>query len=228
VASVDDARVAVAAGADRVELNLALELGGLTPSIGLMRAVRAAVEVPVLAMVRPRSAGFVYGQTDRQVMLQDAKSLLASGADGIVCGCLDEQHAVHTGFWTQLADLVGDSELVFHRAFDIVAEPLPAIDELARLGTRRILTSGRCATALQGAGNLAEWVRYSGSRLELLPASGITADNMALLLEATGCDQVHGSFSRPRSDDAGAVAEDVYRVTCPEKVAAARQVLDRK
>ena len=40
VASVDDALTAVEGGADRLELNTALALGGLTPSAGLMVEVR--------------------------------------------------------------------------------------------------------------------------------------------------------------------------------------------
>ena len=69
VASVCDARAAEDGGADRLELNAALELGGLTPSAGLLQEVKQAVEIPVIAMVRPRAAGFCYSQTESLLMM---------------------------------------------------------------------------------------------------------------------------------------------------------------
>jgi len=54
VASVEDAQTAAAGGADRIELNAALELAGLTPSAGVLREVRRAVSLPIVVMVRPR------------------------------------------------------------------------------------------------------------------------------------------------------------------------------
>ena len=49
-------------GADRIELNSALHLGGLTPSTGTLKLTKAAVSIPVIAMVRPRGAGFCYSE----------------------------------------------------------------------------------------------------------------------------------------------------------------------
>jgi copper homeostasis protein len=48
VASLEDALAAEAGGADRLELNAALALGGLTPSLGMVREVKDAVRLPVL------------------------------------------------------------------------------------------------------------------------------------------------------------------------------------
>ena len=54
IASLADARSAEQCGADRLELNVVLELGGLTPTAGLLQQVKQAVAVPVIAMIRPR------------------------------------------------------------------------------------------------------------------------------------------------------------------------------
>src|SRR6516165_5711415 len=88
VASVEDALAAQAGGADRLELNAALALGGLTPSLGTLIEVKAAVALPVLVMVRPRPGGFAYGGADFRVMQRDAGLALRHGADGIVLGIL--------------------------------------------------------------------------------------------------------------------------------------------
>ena len=86
--SADDALEASRGGADRVELNAALYLGGLTPSIGSLRVLREASAVPVMAMLRPREGGFRYTDTAFASMLADGEQLLAAGADGLVFGCL--------------------------------------------------------------------------------------------------------------------------------------------
>ena len=58
VGSVADGKAAIAAGADRLELCAGLEIGGLTPSMGLVETVVAMSTVPVIAMLRPRAGGF--------------------------------------------------------------------------------------------------------------------------------------------------------------------------
>jgi copper homeostasis protein len=87
-ASVEDALAAQEGGADRLELNAALALGGLTPSLGTLIEVKSAVSLPVLVMVRPRPGGFAYSEADLQVMRRDVDLALEHGADGIVFGVL--------------------------------------------------------------------------------------------------------------------------------------------
>src|SRR4051812_22644923 len=88
VASVEDALAAQAGGADRLELNGALALGGLTPSLGTLLEVKAAGGLPVLVMIRPRPGGFAYSEADFRVMQRDADLALRHGADGVVFGVL--------------------------------------------------------------------------------------------------------------------------------------------
>ena len=86
--SADDALEAARGGADRVELNAALFLGGLTPSAGSLRVLRRASGIPVMAMLRPREGGFCYTDAEFATMLADGELLLSCGADGLVFGCL--------------------------------------------------------------------------------------------------------------------------------------------
>src|SRR5436309_441660 len=81
VVSADDARAAAAGGADRFEVCSALALGGLTPSIGAIRAIRASTDVPIMAMVRPREGGMAYTEGEFSAMLADAEALLEAGAN---------------------------------------------------------------------------------------------------------------------------------------------------
>src|SRR4051812_36189372 len=87
---VDDSAgvdAAVAGGADRIELCSALELGGLTPSAALLdHALRA--NCPIHMMIRPRAGGFVYGEDDVTLMVEEIGEALARGAAGVVVGAM--------------------------------------------------------------------------------------------------------------------------------------------
>lgn len=73
------AAVAIAAGADRVELCQALSSGGLTPSVGTIDAVLTAAGSGerVAVLVRPRPGGFVYD--DAEIGLVAVHRVLTSG-----------------------------------------------------------------------------------------------------------------------------------------------------
>ena len=86
--SVDDCLLAQKLGADRIELNHALELGGMTPSMGTFLEVKRQVSLPICVMIRPRGAGFDYTEAQFQVMLKDAELFIEHGADGLVFGFL--------------------------------------------------------------------------------------------------------------------------------------------
>ena len=79
--SFEDVKTAYENGADRVELNSALYLGGLTPSLANLICAKEQCEIPVVAMVRPRGGGFCYSLEEYQTMILDTKLLLEHGAD---------------------------------------------------------------------------------------------------------------------------------------------------
>ena len=198
-ASADDAVRAQAAGADRIELNSALFAGGLTPTVGMMRAVRERVDIPVICMLRPRPGGFAYSDLEFETMKADLQALQAAGADGFAAGCLTQAGLLDRERLSRLAALAGERVLVFHRAFDVMpTDPLETLAELKELGFRRVLTSGREKTALAGAGLIRKLVQ--ANLLEVLPGGGIRPDNIAALLEKTGCSQAHFSFHATETD----------------------------
>ena len=55
--SYEDCINAALGGADRVELNAALSVGGLTPGIATLRKVKRDTDIKVICMVRPREIG---------------------------------------------------------------------------------------------------------------------------------------------------------------------------
>jgi copper homeostasis protein len=189
--TVDDCVAAESGGADRVELCAAIATGGLTPSLGTLIEAKKRVRIPLMAMVRPRAGGFCYSDADFAVMMRDAALLLEHGADGIVFGNLHSDGRVDNKRCGKMLELAGGRQTVFHRAFDVVPDPLGALDELIDLGFTRMLTSGQQKTALEGSELIRRLVDRADGRIEVLPGSGIRAHNVERLIHATGCRQVH-------------------------------------
>ncbi len=231
VASVDDALAAQAGGANRLELNSALDLGGLTPSLGTLIEIKNAVALPVMVMIRPRPAGFCYSDHEFTTMLRDLDLVLRHGADGLVFGVLTADGRVDLERNQQLIRQCGTKEIVFHRAFDVTPDPFEALLQLIDLGFTRILTSGQEETALHGAALIGELITRAAGRIEILAGGGVNGDTVLDLIHRTGCSQVHGSFRRSQSDSStkgrpqvsfGATSngrEDCYRVTDADAVA---------
>ena len=67
------ARAAIAGGADRLELCCSLETGGLTPSMGLLHAVRRLTALPLHVLIRERNGDFLYDDAEKAVMLDDIR-----------------------------------------------------------------------------------------------------------------------------------------------------------
>ncbi len=198
--SPEDCVVAETAGAHRVELNSALLLGGLTPSLGCLQEARAAVRLPIIAMLRPRAGGFAYSAAEFRVLLRDLELCLAAGADGIAFGILLSDGRVDAERCRAVVRLAAGKTTVFHRAFDVTPEPLVALEQLIDLGVTRVMTSGQEASAYNGAANIATYVQQVAGRLEILPAGGINRFTVADVVARTGCRQVHASLGTTRPD----------------------------
>jgi copper homeostasis protein len=209
VCSVEDAVAAEQGGAGRLELCVALEVGGLTPSLGLLEAVKARVQIPVMAMVRPRPGGFHYSPDEIAVMERDANVLVQQGADGIVFGALRADGTVNTEAFARLIAAGQGAETVCHRAFDGTPNPFAALDAIAALGLTRILTSGGAKNALDGAETLVRLVSHAAERLEIMPGGGIRAHNAAEIVHRTRCRSLHLAPMTPRTDASSLLRPDL-------------------
>jgi len=197
--SAADVFEAARAGADRVELNCALFLGGLTPSIGQMIAARDA-EIGIFTMIRPREGGFCYSETEFTTMTHDVSRMLEAGADGIVFGILNADGSVDEERCARLLEAAAGAPAVFHRAFDVTPDWRQALDALCRLGFVRVLTSGQAPSADMGAARIREMVDYANGRIEILPGAGIRTYNALDILNRTNCNQVHVSLRAVQAD----------------------------
>ncbi|MFK7766178.1 MAG: copper homeostasis protein CutC [Mariniblastus sp.] len=207
-ASLESAITAETSGADRIELNSALELDGLTPPAGLWALVTDAIRIPIIAMARPRGGNFVYTESEWRTLIADARWLLQHGAAGIAFGCLDNTGNIQADRCREIRKLAGDRELVFHKAFDEVSDWKSGLEVLVDAGINRVMTSGQQPTAMEGLEVLAALQRQANERIEILPAGRVGSANALQILQTTGAHQLHGSFGSGPDRD---VAVEIQR-----------------
>ena len=194
---MESAIAAEAGGADRLELNAALELDGLTPSPGLFKQVRKACNLPIIVMIRPHGQGFVYSDYAFASMLDDIAFFKEAGADGFAFGFLTPSLEIDEHRTSIATEAAGNCEKVVHRAFDITPSADVALDTLIACGVDRILTSGQAINAPAGTVAIKKLIERAKGRIEILPGAGIKPANVAQLCKESGCNQIHGTFRAP-------------------------------
>lgn len=201
VETLDDALAATRGGADRLELCAALEVGGLTPGAGVLRAIGQESPLPVMAMVRPRCGGCFYNDRDFSVMLNDRDFLLENGASGLVFGFLDRDgHVEESRLKAFLEGIPAGIETVFHRAFDFVENPADSLEVLIEHGVKRVLTSGLKPSIVDGTEQIRALIEQANGRIEILGGGGIRLENVRQVVEQTGLVQVHASCRATAQD----------------------------
>lgn len=198
---LSDLETALAGGADRIELCGALALGGLTPSAGLARLAVECVHAAgrrVYAMVRPRDGDFAYDAHDLATAIIEGRALLAEGVDGLVFGAARDgalDRRVLADWARAMRAERPDIDLTLHRAVDLLADPVEAVDIAVDLGFSRILSSGGARTAPEALPVLAAMQARADGRIVIMPGSGIRAANVQRVIAATGAQEVHASAS---------------------------------
>ena len=190
---------AIAGGADRIELCSSLAVGGLTPSPGFM-ALAAKSGRPARAMIRPRVGDYVYSEVEIDVMRGDIDAARAAGLAGVVIGASLPNWHLDEKTIRRLAEHAKGLELTLNRTVDMSPDPLAAVDMVAALGFRSILTSGGSLKAPDGLETIAAMVARAGTRVEILAGSGLNPGNVRMIVEKTHVREVHGSFAAPWPD----------------------------
>ena len=173
VDSVASALAAKRGGADRLELCADLIIGGTTPSLALVRQVKA----------------------------ETAAALVQAGADGIVTGVLTPEGELDVDALRPIyaaaraaAKAAGHPVVcTLHRAFDVCKDPFAALEAAKALNLDTILTSGQAASAPAGASLLRRLVEAAGPDLEILVGAGVTPANLPALAAETGAHAFHMS-----------------------------------
>lgn len=197
VDSVESSMNAQAGGANRVELCDNLFEGGTTPSAGMIKIVRDQINIGLMVMIRPRGGDFLYSAHEIELMKYDIAQAKKLGADGVVFGCLTPEGEIDKVITHQLMECAGDMDITFHRAFDMVADPFSALDDLIELGISRVLTSGLERSALEGADLIEDLVRHAEGKITILAGGGVRPYNIQKLVGKTKVKECHVSGRKP-------------------------------
>ncbi len=221
----EDAHIAEAAGADRIELICAQGEGGLTPSLGMVEQIVSELTIPVHAMIRPHSRSFRYDEAEQGSMLRDIRYFARSGVAALVLGVLDGNgHIDEVALQRMLAaasDERDDLQITFHRAIDEVDDLNPSIELLGKYSTiTRILTSGGRPSVLEAAEAFPALIRAAEQHsLSLIAGAGLTLDTLESFVRQTGVREVHlGSTVRQQGN--------IQLPLDAERIQQARKILD--
>lgn len=208
-ADLQSVRAAKEGRAHRVELCQALELDGLTPSAEMMESA-IGMGIPVQVLIRPREGDFVYNNDEVRQMRRDIRLAKQLGANGVVIGALRPDGSIDEDTVRSLVEEAKDLSITFHRAFDVCAKPLEALEQIISLGCHRLLTSGQAPTAEQGIPLLKKLVEQSAGRLIIMPGSGVNPQNACRILSETGAHEIHGSLRKDGHTDPELVRATVF------------------
>jgi len=231
VDSVHGLAAALKGGADRIELCSALEIGGLTPSAGLLRMATSS-PAPVVAMIRPRGGDFCFDDAETTLMLREIDAVAAVGLQGVVLGASLPDGRLDENTLRRLVQRAQEHGLhcTLHRAIDLCPDLAQATRLAIELGFERILTSGGASAAPTGIDGLQRCLDAAAGRITIMPGAGINAANVGLLRARLALTDVHASCSEPLPAPSANVAafgfdSGARRQTASAKVAALKAAL---
>lgn len=195
--SLQSALNAQEAGANRVELCSALNLGGITPSYGTIEMARKMLNIDINVLIRTRGGDFLYDSDEVAVMIRDIRACASIGVQGVVIGALDPLGNIDMDCCRALVATAKNFGLsvTFHRAIDRAYDIFTALEDAIALDVDRILTSGGKPSAHEGVETIAKMNHIADGRVIIMPGAGINSGNIKEIISTTGVSEVHFSGS---------------------------------
>jgi len=183
--SVEDAVEAERGGAGRLEIVRALDAGGLTPPVSLIREIAASVSIPIRVMLR-ENAGFEAGSaTEIEKLCRAAREFVTLGVDGLVIGFLRGGRLDLAAAQRILSNAPG-LKATFHRAFEELDDAGAAVAALKTAPQfDRILVSPARVRGLK------QLVESAAPELTILAGGGVDADAIRMWRKRTGIGEFH-------------------------------------
>ena len=190
-------------GAKRIELCGAMQHEGLTPTAEAIQIAKQATATDghLAVMIRPRAGNFIYSEDDIILMSEQIQMAAECGADSVVFGLINSaSNTINIEQTIRLITLCKKLGLgsVFHRAFDVLDDPILGVKTLAKLGFSRILTAGTRwgsnAPLEDGLVNIKQWLTLEPTNIEIIIGGGLNKNNIQNALELMSPHKLQVSF----------------------------------
>ena len=191
--NLESALIAQDNGADRVELCVEMNLGGITPSFELINEARKQLSIDLFVMIRPRGGNFVYSEEEFELMKNQILEIKKLNVNGFVFGILNENNFINLVQNKELVELAKPFPCTFHRAFDEVVNPFEALEELIECGFQIILTSGNAPNVNEGINQLKMLVQKANKRINIMPGGSLRSSNLDEIKQKTKTNFYHSS-----------------------------------
>ena len=198
--SISSVKNAINYGANRIELCQDLLNDGITPSKRLLNSAIKISTKPINVLIRPRIGDFFYNSEEIKLIEYEIKKIKSLPINGIVIGILNRENDLPINVLKKLAQIIKPLDLTFHRAFDIVNNPIKSMNKLIEIGFDRILTSGQSDTAEKGLKMLLELKEKANGKISIMPGGGINENNCHIFLN-NGFNEIHLSAKKKKKEN---------------------------
>lgn len=197
IESLEEAIYAKENGANQLEVCSLLDLDGLTPNEELIQDIINNANLPMNIMIRNRGGNFEYSLDEISAMIDDIQRLKSHPIKGIVFGATKKDEHNNTildmSAIYQICKAAYPLPVTIHKAIDICDDILAEVRLLKEVfNVKYILSSGGCATAVQGADMLISLQNEVGSQIDIIAAGKITPDNLSIIREKSALTHFHG------------------------------------
>lgn len=179
---------------DGIELCSQLSVGGITPSLALIKESRRIFNKELAVLIRLRAGKFLYSELEKKIMLEDIRICIDHGVDTIVFGALQQDNSIDNTFIEQVIHVSKGARLCFHKAFDVSKNIFESLEILMQYQIDRILTSGGNTTAQEGMDNLKKLQECSESKIEIMAGGSINSLNVENIISNTGVKRIHAAL----------------------------------
>ena len=198
--SISSVKNAINYGANRIELCQDLLNDGITPSERLLNSAIKISTKPINVLIRPRIGDFFYSSEEIKLIEYEIKQIKSLPINGIVIGILNRENDLPINVLKKLVQIIKPLDLTFHRAFDIVNNPIKSMNKLIEIGFDRILTSGQSDTAEKGLKMLLELKERANGKISIMPGGGINENNCHIFLK-NGFNEIHLSAKKKKKEN---------------------------
>ncbi len=173
VTSVEDAIAAEKGGANRLEIIVDFERGGITPPIQLVKEIQASVAIPARVMIRETEEFVITEESVIQRLCQSAAAFSQLPIDGLVLGFV-RKGQVDVELTNQVLSFAPNLKATFHHAFEELDCPFDVIRDLKQCRqVDRILTFGGKGEWEQKIKRLDKYQQAAAPEITILAGGGL-------------------------------------------------------